>query len=76
MKQAAAGGHPGGTVAGAQHMGRQRATFSRLFNAARPNPTIETLTNLLRALGVTAEVRLRPSHEGEAQIKIEVPTPA
>lgn len=54
-------------------MGRQRTAISRLFNAARPNPTLETVTDLLRALGVTAEVRLRPSHEGEPPIKVETP---
>ena len=37
------------------------------------NPTLETLTDLLRALGVTAEVRLRPSQEGEPPIKVETP---
>jgi transcriptional regulator with XRE-family HTH domain len=57
----------------AARMGRQRAAISRLFNAARPNPTLETITDLLRALGVTAEVRLRPSHEGEPPIKVETP---
>jgi transcriptional regulator with XRE-family HTH domain len=56
----------------AQSMGRQRAAVSRLFNAAQPNPTLETLTDLLKALGVTAEIHLRPSQEGEAPIKIEV----
>ena len=57
----------------AARMGRQRTAVSRLFNAARPNPTLETITGLLRALGVTAEVRLRPSHEGEPPIKVETP---
>jgi transcriptional regulator with XRE-family HTH domain len=55
----------------AARMGRQRTAVSRLFNAARPNPTLETITDLLRAMGVTAEVRLRPSHEGEPPIKVE-----
>lgn len=56
----------------AQRMGRQRAAVSRLFNASHANPTLETLTDLLRALGVTAEIHLRPAHEGEAPIQVEM----
>ena len=56
----------------AHRMGKQRASVSRLFNAERPNPTLDTLTDLLAALGVTAEVKLRPSQQGELPIKIEV----
>jgi len=58
----------------ALRMGRQRATVSRLLNADHPNPTLDTLTDLLIALGVTAEIRLRPSKEGEAPLKIALAT--
>ncbi len=60
----------------ARRMGRQRAAVSRLFNASRANPTLDTLTDLLRAMGVTAEVHLRPAREGESPIQIEIPAPA
>ena len=58
----------------AQRMGRQRTAVSRLFNASRSNPTLDTLTDLLRAMGFTAEVRLRPAREGEPPIQIEMPS--
>lgn len=58
----------------AQRMGRQRTAVSRLFNAARSNPTLDTLTDLLRAMGITAEVHLRPAREGESAIQIQMPT--
>ena len=57
----------------AQRMGRQRMAVSRIFNAARPNPTLDTLTNLLVALGVTAEISFRPSQAGDPPIKVELP---
>ena len=56
----------------ARRMGRQRTAVSRLLNAGRPNPTLDTLTDLLAALGITAEVRLRPSQQGEPPITVEV----
>lgn len=37
----------------AQRTGRQRTSVSRLFHAGRPNPTLDTLTDLLTALGIT-----------------------
>jgi transcriptional regulator with XRE-family HTH domain len=60
----------------AQRMGRQRTAVSRLFNASRANPTLDTLSDLLRALGVTAEIHLRPAEEGEPPIQIEMSTPS
>ena len=54
----------------AQRMGRQQATVSRLLNADHSNPTLDTLTDMLIALGVTAEIYLRPSQEGEAPLKV------
>ena len=54
----------------AQRMGRKRTAVSRLLNAARPNPTLETLTDMLSALGITAEIHLRPSESGEAPIRV------
>lgn len=58
----------------ARRMGRQRTAVSRLFNASGANPTLDTLTDLLRALGVTAEIHLRPAQDGESPIQIEMPT--
>jgi transcriptional regulator with XRE-family HTH domain len=56
----------------AQRMGRHREAVSRLFNAEHPNPTLETFTELLKALGITAEIRLRRSQEGEPPITVDV----
>ena len=59
----------------AQRMGRQRATVSRLLNADHPNPTLDTLTDMLVALGITAEVHLRPRQAGEAPFKVALVAP-
>jgi transcriptional regulator with XRE-family HTH domain len=52
-----------------------RAAISRLLNAERPNPTLDTFNALLRALHVTAEIRLRPAQEGEPPITVAVDVP-
>jgi hypothetical protein len=44
----------------------------RLFNAEYPNPTLDTFTALLKALDITAEIRLRRAHEGDPPITVEV----
>src|SRR5215467_10292520 len=49
----------------AERMGVQRAGVTRLFNATDANPTLETLTSILRALGLHAEVTLRPADSAE-----------
>jgi AraC-like DNA-binding protein len=59
----------------AQRMGRHREAVSRLFNAEHPNPTLETFSDLLKALDVTAEIRLRRAHEGEPPIVVSVDVP-
>ena len=56
----------------AQRMGKQRVAVTRLLNAERPNPTLDTLTRLFAALGVTAEVHLRRSLKGEPPLTVEV----
>lgn len=60
----------------AQRMGRQRASLSRLLSAEHPNPRLDTLSDLLVALGITAEVHLRPAREGEPPIQVDLATPA
>lgn len=55
----------------AQRMGRKREAVSRIFNAEDANPTLDTITDLLLALGVTAEIKLRKAHEGESPILVE-----
>ena len=57
----------------AQHSGLSREAISRLFNAERPNPTLETLSELLRALHLQAEVTLRHVPEGTPPIRIKEP---
>jgi transcriptional regulator with XRE-family HTH domain len=54
----------------ANQMGRKRETLSRLLNAENGNPTLNTLIELLSALGITADITLRESKEGEEPIKV------
>jgi transcriptional regulator with XRE-family HTH domain len=56
----------------ARRMGRHREAVSRLFNAAHPNPTLDTFSSLLKALGVTAEIHLHRAREGEPLITVRV----
>ena len=42
----------------AERMGVQRHTVTRLFNAAHPNPTLDTISDILRALGLKAEIKV------------------
>lgn len=58
----------------AQHSGLSREAISRLFHTERPNPTLDTLTDLLRALHLQAEVTLRRVPEGTPPIRIKEPT--
>lgn len=44
---------------------------SRLFHADQPNPTPDTLAELLRALQLRAEVTLRRAPTGEPPIRIK-----
>ena len=56
----------------AQRMGRRREAVSRLLNAEHPNPTLDTFSVLLKALGVTAEIRLRSAQGDEPPIRVDV----
>lgn len=42
----------------AERMGVQRTAITRLFNAAHPNPTLDTISDILRALGLQAEIKI------------------
>lgn len=55
----------------AERSGMSREAISRLFHAERPNPTLSTLTELLRALHLQAEVTLRHAASGEPPIRIK-----
>ena len=54
----------------AERMGKHREVVSRLFNTPDANPTLETLLELLSALGLTADITLRLSSEGEEPMKV------
>lgn len=56
----------------AQRMGTQREAVTRLLNSDHPNPTLDTLTRMFTALGVTAEVHLRRRQEGEPPLTVKV----
>ena len=43
----------------AERMGVQRTTVTRLFNASHPNPTLDTISDILRAPGFQASSRSR-----------------
>ena len=53
----------------AERMGKQRAVIARLLSSREANPTLDTFTELLRALGLKAEVTLRPASPDEAPIE-------
>ena len=56
----------------ARRMGRHREAISRLLNAEHPNPTLDTFSDLLKALGMTAEIHLRPAEGDEPPIRVDV----
>jgi transcriptional regulator with XRE-family HTH domain len=56
----------------AQRMGRKRESISRLLNAEQANPTLETITEILSALGIVADIRLRRAMNDEHPIHIEM----
>ena len=51
-------------------MGRRREAVSWLLNAGEANPRLGTLTALLTALGLTAEITLRRATEDDVPIKV------
>jgi transcriptional regulator with XRE-family HTH domain len=55
----------------AERMGVQRPTVTRLFNAAHPNPTLDTISDILRALGLQAEIKVRPASPEDSAIPIK-----
>ena len=54
----------------AARTGRRRESVSRLFNASGANPTLDTITELVAALGLTAEITLRRAEKGEVPLKV------
>jgi len=54
----------------ANSMGKKRETVSRLLTAPDTNPTLETVIELLSALGLTADIRFRHAKEGEPPLQI------
>src|SRR5712692_500342 len=55
----------------AERMGIQRSTVTRLFNATHPNPTLDTISDILRALGLQAEIKISPASPEDAPIPIK-----
>src|SRR5215831_18600758 len=55
----------------AERMGVQRPTVTRLFNAAHPNPTLDTIADILRALGLQAEIKISAASPEDAPIPIK-----
>jgi transcriptional regulator with XRE-family HTH domain len=55
----------------AARMSRSRPAISRILNGEDSNPTLETITGMLEALDVTAEVTLRPRvSDEEAPLRV------
>ena len=54
----------------ASKMGKKRETISRLLTSPDTNPTLETVIELLSALQLTADIRLRHAKEGEPPLQI------
>lgn len=53
----------------AERTGKKRAVIARLLSSPDANPTLETFTEILCALGLKAEVTLRPASPNEACIQ-------
>src|SRR2546425_116857 len=49
---------------------KRRQAVARVLTADDANPTLDTITELLAALGITAEITLRKAVDGEAPIKV------
>ena|GEM_PF-4433596 len=56
------------------HCRRKREAIARLFTIDDPNPTLNTIIELLTALHLTADITLRQSEEAEGPIKIYIAT--
>lgn len=62
----------------ANRTGKKREAITRLLSSDDPNPTLNTLIELLTALHVTADITLRQTQSGEGPIKLAmkfVPNP-
>lgn len=55
----------------AERMGVRRPAVTRLFNASHPNPTLDTISDILRALGLQAEITISPTSPEDALIPIK-----
>ena len=55
----------------ARRMGIQRPSVTRLFNASHPNPTLDTISDILRALGPQAEIKISLASPEDAAIPIK-----
>jgi transcriptional regulator with XRE-family HTH domain len=51
-------------------MGKKREAISRLLTTQHPNPTLETVIELLSALQLTADITFRRAKEGEPPLQI------
>jgi len=51
-------------------MGKKRDAISRLLTAQDPNPTLETVIELLSALKLTADITFRRAKEGDPPLRI------
>ncbi len=56
----------------ATRMGRKRESVSRLLTDETANPTLDTITQLLSALGIVADIKLRRAEDSEHPIHIEM----
>lgn len=54
----------------AAHMGKKRSAISRLLTAQNPNPTLETVIELLSAMRLTADITFRRAKEGDPPLRI------
>jgi transcriptional regulator with XRE-family HTH domain len=54
----------------AARMGKRREAVSRILDAEDANPTLGTITEVLDALGITADITLRKATDGEAPIRV------
>jgi transcriptional regulator with XRE-family HTH domain len=54
----------------AAQMGKKRETVSRLLTTQHPNPTLETVIELLSALRLTADITFRRAKEGDPPLRI------
>ena len=54
----------------AVQMGKKREVISRLLTTQHPNPTLETVIELLSALQLTADITFRRAKEGDSPLHI------